>query len=236
MSAQPEFATTFEALKAGLDVRAGGRIVAAVSEALSSGFPELDAALGGGFPRGTLATLEGAGSSGRTAVLAGILARATQRGYAAVVDDGTLYPPDLERAGVRLERLFVVGAKTALQIARCTDILLRSRAFAVVAMPAAALRGTVWSRLCGLAQKAGTTLFAIGDAATELAYFASTRVGCAIERVLWSGGSGVLCELTGYEMSARVLKHRRAAPGAVARLRAGTGEDEDYGRRLCLSR
>lgn len=244
MSAQPEFATTFEALKAALrqaqgdiDVRAGGRIVAAVSDAVSSGFPELDAALRGGFPRGTLATLEGAGSSGRTAVLAGVLARATQRGLAAIVDDGTLYPPDLERAGVRLERLFVVRAQSTLQIARCTDILLRSRAFTVVAMPGAALRGTVWSRLCGLAQKAGTTLFAIGDhAGTELAYFASTRVRCAIDRVLWSGRSGVLCELTGYEMSARVIKHRRAAPGAVARLRAGAGEDEDYGRRLCLSR
>lgn len=227
MSAQPELATTFEALKAGLDVRAGGRIVAAVSDAVSSGFPELDAALAGGFPRGTLATLEGAGSSGRTAVLAGILARATERGYAAIVDDGTLYPPDLERAGVRLERLFVVEAKTALQIARCADILLRSRAFAVVAMPAAALRGTVWSRLCGLAQKAGTTLFAIGEnAGTELAYFASARVRCAIDRVLWSGKGSVLCELTGYEMSAYVLKHRRAAPGAVARLRAGAGEGE----------
>jgi hypothetical protein len=234
MSAQPDFAATFEALKAGLDVRAGGRIVGAVSDAFSTGFQDLDRALAGGFPRGTLATLEGAGTSGRTAVLAGILAQATRRGLAAIVDDGTLYPPDLERAGVRLERLLVVGAQSTLQIARCADILLRSRAFAVVAMPAAALRATVWSRLCGLAQKAGTVLFALGmHASTELAYFASTRVRCAIDRVLWSGKGGVLRELMGYEMNAHVLKHRRAAPGAVARLRIG---GEDYGRPLCLAR
>jgi hypothetical protein len=219
MSAAPILPPTFADLKAGLDVRAGGRIVAATTEAFSSGFAELDRALSGGFPRGTLATLEGPPSSGRTAVLAGALAQATHRGLAAVVDDGSLYPPDLERAGVQLERMLLVSATTPVEIARCADILLRSRAFAVVAMPAAPLRATVWSRLCGLAQKSGAVLFALGtQASTELGYFASTRVRCAIDRVIWSGKSGVLCELTGYEVNAHVLKHRRAAPGATARL------------------
>jgi hypothetical protein len=222
--------STFEALKAGLDVRAGGRIVAACADAFPSGSPELDRALAGGFPRGTIATLEGPPSSGRTAVLAGILAQATKDGLAAVVDDGTLYPPDLERAGVCLERVLIVPAQTFVEIARCTDVLLRSRAFAVVAMPASALRATVWSRLAGLAQKAGTLVLALGvHAANELAYFASTRVRCAIERVLWSQASGLLCELAGYEVCAHVLKHRRAAPGAVAHLRI---IDERSGERV----
>lgn len=212
---------TFESLKAGLDVRAGGRIVSACADALTTGFPDFDRALSGGFPRGTIATLEGPPSSGRTAILAGILAEATRSGLAAIVDDGTLYPPDLQRAGVRLERLLVVQARTAVAVARCADILLRSRAFAVVAMPATALRTTVWSRLAGLAQKAGAVLLPLGvHATTELAYFASTRVRCAIDRVVWSG-SGVLCELQGYEVLIHVLKHRRAAPGATARLGIG---------------
>lgn len=212
---------TFESLKAGLDVRAGGRIVSACVDALGTGFPDLDRALAGGFPRGTIATLEGPPSSGRTAILAGVLAQATRGGLAAVVDDGTLFPPDLERAGVRLERLLVVSAKTPVAIARCADILLRSRAFGVVAMPATALRATVWSRLAGLAQKAGAVLLPLaGHANTELAYFASTRVRCAIDRVVWSG-RGVLCELQGYEVMIHVLKHRRAAPGATARLGIG---------------
>jgi hypothetical protein len=211
---------SFAALKAALDARAGGRIVAACPDAFPTGFPGLDQALGGGFPRGTLATLEGAPSSGRTAILAGMLAQATSRGLVAVVDEGSLYPPDLERAGVRLERVLVVQAQTPLCIARCADILLRSRVFAAVAIPAAALRATVWSRLCGLAQKGGTVLLALGcTASTELAYFASTRVRCAIDRVVWSGNSGVLCELAGYEVRTQVIKHRRAAPGATARLR-----------------
>jgi hypothetical protein len=87
------------------------------------------------------------------------------------------------------------------------------------------LRATVWSRLAGLAQKAGAVLLPLGVFAnTELAYFASTRVRCAIDRVIWSG-SGVLCELQGYEVLIHVLKHRRAAPGATARLGIGVAPE-----------
>lgn len=210
---------TFADLKAGLDVRAGGRIVAAVADALPTGFADLDRVLCGGFPRGTIASIEGPPSSGRTAMLASVLAEATQRGLAAIVDDGTLYPPDLERAGVDLERVLIAGAQTPLETSRCADILLRSRVFTAVAMPVAQLRATVWSRLGGLAQKAGAVLFVLGvHANTELAYFASTRVRCAIDRIVWSGEPGVLCELAGYDVSAHVLKARRSAPGATAQL------------------
>lgn len=225
MDVQTDSRPTFATLKAGLDVRAGGRIVAACTDAFPTGFTQLDEALAGGFPRGTLATLEGGPSSGRTAILAGMLAQATRRGLAAVIDDGSLYPPDLERSGVSLERVLVVQVQVPGAIARCADILLRSRVFAAIAMPAVLLRATVWSRLCGLAQKAGTVLLALGThAAMELGYFASTRVRCAIERVFWTPTSGVLRELAGYDVCAHVLKHRRAAPGAVAHLRIASEE------------
>lgn len=220
---------TFEALKAGLDARAGGRIIALQNDALPTGVPDLDRALGGGLPRGTLATLEGQGCSGRSAVLGALLAGVTHRSLAAVVEGsfageaGVLYPPDLERAGVVLERTLFVQAHTPVEVARCADILLRSKAFAVVVVPAVRLRATVWSRLCGLAQKSGALLLVLGMfAGTELAYFASTRVRCGIDRVVWSQ-RGVFGELAGYEMNAHVLKHRRAAPGAVAHVRVGAG-------------
>jgi hypothetical protein len=222
MSTAPALDPVFQRLKAGLDVRAAGRIVASSTDGFSSGFPDLDRALSGGFPRGTLATLEGPPSAGRTAVLAGILAGATQRHLVACIDDGTLYPPDLERAGVNLDRMLVVQTGTALEAARCADILLRARAFAVVSMPAVVVRATVWSRLCGLAQKSGSVLLALAQQPSgELTYFASTRVRCAIDRVLWSGNRGLLNELRGYEMHAHVLKHRRGAPGATAHLQIG---------------
>src|SRR5579864_4106033 len=142
---------TFAALKAGLDARAGGRIIAALDNALPSGLADLDRALGGGFSRGTLATLEGRGCSGRTAILAAVLARVTVHSLAAVVEAtfasveaGALYPPDLQRAGVVLERTLFVQAAKPVEVARCADILLRSKAFAAVAIPAVTLRATVW--------------------------------------------------------------------------------------------
>jgi hypothetical protein len=155
--------------------------------------------------------------------MAGLLAGATARGLAASVDDGALYPPALAGAGVRLERLLVVPAQNAIGIARAADILLRSRAFEIVVMPEVQLQATVWSRLAGLAHKADTLLLTLGaQARTELAYFASVRLGCAIERVLWANESGPFCELGGYDICARVLKHRHAAPGASARIRVMT--------------
>lgn len=241
MDTVPTLRPTFATLKAGLDIRAGGRIVAARGDALTTGFEELDAALSGGFPRGTIASLEGPPSSGRTALLASVLAEATRHGLAAIVDDGSLYPPGLERAGVQLNRVLVMnagGSAGAKDIARCADIILRSRAFLAVAMPAVPLRATVWSRLGGLAQKAGAVLFALGvHANTELAYFASTRVRCAIDTVVWSGQSGVLCELAGYDISAHVLKARRSAPGATAHLHIFDREISDAAlrSRACLS-
>jgi len=213
-------AETFASLKAGLDVRAAGRIVAADLSAFSSGFAELDRALSGGFVRGSIATLEGPTSSGTTSVLAGALAAATRTGFAAAIHDGTLYPPDLQRAGVCLDRLLLVCADAPLAAARCADILLRSRAFGLVTLPAVSVRGTVWSRLGALAKKADTLVLALGaQAGTELGYFASTRVRCAIERVFWSEGGGILRELAGYEVCTQVFKHRRGALGTVARLR-----------------
>jgi hypothetical protein len=212
-------ADTFASLKAGLDARAAGRIVESGGKPVSSGFAELDLALAGGFIRGSIATLEGGTGSGGTAIVAAALASATRCGLAAAIHDGTLYPPDLERAGVVLERLLLVCAHSPLASARCADIVLRSRAFSLVTLPAVHVRGTVWSRLGALAKKSDALLLTLGQASTELGYFASTRVRCAIDRIFWTEGNGVLRELAGYEVCTQVFKHRRSAPGAVARLR-----------------
>ena len=200
----------FQALKSDLAARSAGYLAASVQARVPSNLVELDAALGGGFLCGAITTLEGPVGSGRTAVAAGVLASAT-RGYglAAAIDDGSLFPPALARAGVALERLVLVPVSGALATARAVDIILRSRAFGVVLMPAVALRAQVWSRLAGLARKAGTVLLAFGEAGTDLAAFAATRIGCVLNRVLVAGAGGVFTRFTGYDVRARVLKQRR---------------------------
>jgi len=181
-----------------------------------TGIDGLDAVLGGGFPRGTIGTLEGPPSSGRSALAARLLAAATRRGLGAVVGVD-LFPPALAAAGVRLERLLIVRTGEPVEAARAADIIVRSGAFTVVVIPALPSgRGTgsaTWTRLASLAHRANALLVAVGDeASAELRYFASVRLETAIERVRWNGPSGHLGELAGFDVRAVVRKHKRAAP------------------------
>jgi hypothetical protein len=214
----------FAALRESLDRRYRDASAAAFApgddEVLRTGLTAFDRILGGGFPRGTIASLEGPPSSGRSALAARLLAVATSRGLGALI--GTdLFLPALAAAGVRLERLMCVPVTDPVGAARAADIVLRSGAFGVVVIPALPSgRGTgsaTWTRLASLAHRANALLVALGvDASSELRYFASVRVETAIERVRWNGASGHLCELAGYDIRATVRKHKRSAPGASA--------------------
>lgn len=189
---------------------------------LASAIPGLDHLLGGGFPTGSVVTLEGLGlSAGRWSVVARLLAQVTGRGLAAVIDDGALYPPSLAAAGVRLERLLVVPAQTALRIARAADILLRSRICRIVVMPLATLRAAVWARLAGLAHRMDALLVVVSaGAAQELPIATGLRLHCGLERAIVQGTRGLWCRFDGYDLRAELRKHRRSAPGAHTCLRA----------------
>jgi len=72
-----------------------------------SGVTELDAVLGGGFPRGSLVELCGPASSGRTSLAFSLLAQATERQQACAFVDfsDSLDPVSLAAAGVEFPRL-----------------------------------------------------------------------------------------------------------------------------------
>src|SRR6266478_2167794 len=72
-----------------------------------SGVTELDAVLGGGFPRGSLVELFGPASSGRTSLAFSLLAQVTERQEACAFVDvsDSLDPISLAAAGVELPRL-----------------------------------------------------------------------------------------------------------------------------------
>jgi hypothetical protein len=189
---------------------------------LACGLPELDRALAGGFPRGTIVTLEGPPSCGASALAARLLAQATREGLGALVQsEGRLAAPGLAAAGIALERLAIVTVEEPLGIVRAADILVRSGSFAVVAIPVPRrVRGigaAAWNRLAGLAQRTGTILAVGGvDPPDELCAAASVRLGLALGNVRFRGPSGLFGELAGYEIEARVHKHRKAAPGGRA--------------------
>lgn len=207
----------FAALKAEMATTAAAPLPA---EALiPSAIPALDRLLGGGFPRGALVALEG--DAGRWSIAARLAAEVTRRALVAIVDDGSLYPPGLIRAGARLDRVLVASAHTPLTIARAADILLRSRACRLVIVSAPALRPAVWSRLATLAHRTGVLLVVIAErAAAAIAGAAALRLECTLERLLLHGSRGLWCTLAGYDLRAQVHKHQRGAAGTSVRLRA----------------
>lgn len=80
---------------------------------LEVGIAALDAAIGGGIPRGALTEICGASSSGRTSVLLSLLAQATRRGEAvALVDASDAFDPrSTAQAGVEWKRLLWVRCR-----------------------------------------------------------------------------------------------------------------------------
>jgi hypothetical protein len=205
----------FELLKASLSAKPPALPVEGM---LPSAIPELDRLLGGGFPAGVVATLEG--ECGSWSLAAGLVARITRRSLVAILDDGGLYPPALAEAGARLDRILVVPARKALATARAADILLRSRICRVVLMPSVALRDAVWGRLAKLAHRSGVLLIVpAAHAGTALSVVAGVRLHCDRERILVHGQRGLWGAIVGFELCIDVRKHKQMAAGRIARVR-----------------
>jgi hypothetical protein len=204
----PPVRADFQELKARFQGAAGAPR-AGRQRLFPTAIPTIDAALGGGIPHGSLITLEGSASAGCHSIAAALLAQATYHGLGAIIDDGELYPPGLEAAGVRLDRLLIVPAHTPLGIARAADLLLRSRAARVVVMAAVALRATVWTRLANLAHKAGVVLVVLASrVSAELSAVATLALSCSIRRVVMQGTQGLWGVFRGFEVHTELRKHK----------------------------
>jgi hypothetical protein len=218
---QSDRKAAFEQLRAELAAKPSRPLVESL---LPTFIPELDRLLGGGFPAGIVATLEG--ETGRWSLAAGLAAQFTRHGLVAILDDGGLYPPALAEAGVPLERVMVVPAlrlcseqAKALAMARAADILLRSRICGLVLMPAVALRDAVWERLAKLAHRSGVLLIVVAaSAGAALSAVAGVRLHCTLERALAYGRCGLWGLVGGFELCIGVRKHKHMAPGASARV------------------
>lgn len=190
---------------------------------LATGLPELDQALSGGFPRGGIATFEGPASAGASTLVARLLAVATGAGdLAALVEGPSRHAPfTLAAAGVRLDRVVIVPAASALDVVRAADILLRAGTFAVVAIPLPAPSPRkAWPRLARLAERANGLLTVAGcEPPDELRASATVRLELALGTVRFRGEPGLFGELAGYDVRACVRKHRRAPPGGSATIR-----------------
>jgi recombination protein RecA len=106
-----------------------------VFELVSTGIPEIDAAVGG-LPRGAMTEICGPPCSGRTSFLLSALAARTADGEAcALVDARDSFDPYLaSAAGVVLNQLLWVRCQNADQALRATDLLIQGGGFGLVAV------------------------------------------------------------------------------------------------------
>ena len=130
----------------------------------STGFPQIDQLLGGGFPRGCLSEITGPPSSGRTSLALTLLAETTRSGaLAAVIDRAdTFDPSSAVSSGVDLDQVLWVRAPAMREALRCAERLLQTEGFPLVLLDliesqpseSRAIQRAAWVRLSRLA--AGT--------------------------------------------------------------------------------
>jgi hypothetical protein len=118
-------------------------------ELLSTGIPDVDAALGG-CPRGRITEIVGPPSSGRTSLLYSILAASTHQGEFAVLVDSTnaFDPCSASAAGVDLAKVIWIRCSgNAEHALRAADLVVQSGGFGVVALDLADAKPAALSRI-----------------------------------------------------------------------------------------
>jgi recombination protein RecA len=189
-------------------------------ETVRTGVTELDRTTGG-LPRGCLTEIFGPASSGRSSLLASILAAATQRQeVCALVDaDDSFDPLSAAAAGVRLERLLWVRCgHNAEHLLKAADLLIQGGGFGLVAMdlgdtPTAIARRislTSWFRLRRAVENTPTVLVTVARQSNAKTC-ASLMLECMRERASWVGE---VCLLRGIRVRVTRRKPGRALTAA----------------------
>ena len=183
---------------------------------LPTGLAALDAALGGGLPRGRVTELAGAPSMGRTGLACAIAAAATRAGETiAWVDPAdALEPEAAAAAGIALARLLWVRPRIVSDAFRAAEILLGAGGFGLVVLDVDAPRAGAgaWPRLARAAERNGSVLLVVAPR-REAGTFAALGLELGARRVRWSGGPGRLALLEGIDARVTVARSRVGRPG-----------------------
>jgi recombination protein RecA len=122
-------------------VRLGQTAATSSVEAIPTGSPALDLALGvGGIPRGRITEIFGPESSGKTTLGQHIIAEAQKReGMAVYIDvEHAIDPPYAAKCGVNIDDLLISQPDTGEQALEITEALVRSGAVDVIVVDSVA--------------------------------------------------------------------------------------------------
>lgn len=189
-----------------------------------TGWPVLDAHLGGGIRRGHVSEVIGARSSGRSTLACAMAAAATARGEAvAVIDTHDRFDPAAAHdAGVDLARLlWIREAGHADRALKAMNLVLQAGGFGVVAIdladvPPAALRQIpfmTWLRVQRAIEGSDTACVLL--TCEPLARSAGGLTVSLTSRATWAGTSDRSRRLAGVDMRARVVSPRKRIDGTV---------------------
>jgi hypothetical protein len=210
--------TSPAALRANLESALGGRFSAELDwrarpacECVSTGIASLDA-LTGGLPRGAITEIHGPASSGRTSLMASMLAAAAAREeICALADSSDAFDPaSAQAAGVDLSRLLWVRCGGNPEHAlKAADLLVQAGGFGLVALdlgdldPQAARRipMAAWFRLRRAIEDTPTVMLLVEREQTVKSC-ASLVLEMRREAVAWSGAAGCSRLLRGARLRA----------------------------------
>ena len=189
-----------------------------------TGVPALDAALGGGLPRGHLSEIVGGRSSGRTSVVCRALGAAASRDeLVAFVDSCDRFDPASAAAvGLDLSRLlWIRETGDATRALKAMNLVLQAGGFGVVAIdladvPLMALKRipfTTWLRVQRTIEGSDTACVLV--APEPLARSAGGVTLSLAAAAQWAGHSDRSRRLGGLDLTARIVSPRRRVQGDV---------------------
>lgn len=195
-----------------------------------TGVPSLDAALGGGLPRGHLSEIVGGRSSGRTSVVCRALAAAAARDeLVALVDICDRFDPESAAAvGLDLSRLlWIRETGDATRALKAMNLVLQAGGFGLVVLDLSevairtvrALPFTTWFRLARVVEGSPTVALLVAaehvarsSGGATMAMDSRPDTPAAREgltRARWTGGSDRARLLQGLATDPRIVGTRR---------------------------
>jgi RecA/RadA recombinase len=173
MAARAELESLLRARKLDVTLTSAAPLAHGMRDTAPSGLTHLDAALGGGLPRGHLSEVVGPRSAGRTTVIVRMLAAAAARGEAvALIDTCDRFDPaSAESSGLDLSKvLWVRDTGNAPRALKAMNLVLQAGGFGVVAFDLADVPGpavrqfplTTWMRIGRVIEGSQTSAVLVG--------------------------------------------------------------------------
>jgi hypothetical protein len=194
---------------------------------LTTGFPEIDTILDGGFLRGRLSEVIGPRSSGRTALLLATVAAATARGEVVSWIDpaSALDARAVMHAGVSLPRLLWIRPRRTVDALVAADWVLSAGGFTLCVIDfgehgRSRLPDGAWARLSRAAERADAAVVVLAEDHLS-GTFAAVTLALAPLCHVWAGLSPKHSVLSGRLTKACVVRSKVGVPERTAVIHFG---------------